>query len=156
MQTACFKRDAPVGERGLQFEAAAADVAQIAAEQTEFAIVGNGVPGLLNLLLVHQHASSENHGLRPLARGHQATLHQKNVNPLFQDSLVSHGNSQHTIVPAAADAPRYVQYSGPKVATRCNRTQAVLRSEFLTGISTLVLKRLGGKPSGKSTQRRHA
>ncbi len=87
MQTARFESDAPVDERSLQLEAPAADVAQVAAEQTKLAIVGDGVPGLLNLLLIHQYASGKNHGLRPLSRWHQPTLHQKNVNSFLHDSL---------------------------------------------------------------------
>ena len=82
-----FERDAPVGERRLQFEASAADVTEIAAEQTDQAIVGDGVPGLVNLLLIHQDAAGENHGLGTLARRHQTTLDKKNVNSFFQDSL---------------------------------------------------------------------
>ena len=75
--------DAPVPKRGLQFEASPADVPRIGAEQTELAIIGHGMTGLVNLLLVHQYASGQNHSLRPLAGGGKSTLHQKNVNSLL-------------------------------------------------------------------------
>ena len=42
-----FEQDVPVDERRLQFEASAADITGIGAEQTDQAIVGDGVPGLV-------------------------------------------------------------------------------------------------------------
>jgi hypothetical protein len=81
-----LERDAPVGERGLEFEASAADITQVIAEQANDAIVGDRVARLLNFLLIDKDASGENHGLRALARWYETTFDKKNVNSLFQYS----------------------------------------------------------------------
>ena len=61
--------DRPIGKGVLQFEAAAADVLQVGAEETDDCAGGDGGAGLVDALFVNEDATSEDEGLGALAGG---------------------------------------------------------------------------------------
>ena len=80
--------DAPVIERTLELESAAAYVLQIVAQQTQRGVALNGGSGLFDLLLVHQNFSGKNQRLRAFARRHQAAFHEQFVEAQFHRSAI--------------------------------------------------------------------
>jgi len=61
--------DGPVGEGVLEFEAAAADVLEVGAEETDLGGGGDGGAGLVDALLVDEDAAGEDEGLGAFAGG---------------------------------------------------------------------------------------
>ena len=76
-----------MGEGGFELESAAADVAEIAAEEADGGVVGDGVAGLVELLLVHEDAAGEDEGLGALAGGDEAALDDKFVETGFHGRI---------------------------------------------------------------------
>ena len=74
-------------QRSLQLQAAAADIFEIFAKQPDRALRGDLRARFLEFLIVHQHFARKNQRLRALARGGQATIHQKFVESDFQKYL---------------------------------------------------------------------
>jgi hypothetical protein len=75
--------DVPVGERALEFEAAAADVFEIRAEETNDSVGGDGGTWLVNTLFVDENTAGEDESLRAFARGGVALVDEKLVNTVF-------------------------------------------------------------------------
>ena len=71
--------DVPVGERGFELEAATADVAQVFPQQADGILFRDGMAGLLDLLLVDEHAAGEDQGLCALAAGDQSPVDEQLV-----------------------------------------------------------------------------
>lgn len=82
---AAGKVDGPLGESGFELEAASADVAEVAAEKADGGVLGDGVAGLVDLLLSDEHAAGEDEGLSAFAGGSKASLHQQFVETNFHD-----------------------------------------------------------------------
>lgn len=61
------ERDGPVGEGVLEFEAAAADVFEVGAEEADGGIGGDGGAGLVDALLIDEDPASEDEGLGAFA-----------------------------------------------------------------------------------------
>jgi hypothetical protein len=68
-----------MGERGFQFEAAAAYIADVFAEQAKWNVLGQGCPRLVDLLFGREDAAGENESAGTLAAGNEAFLHQKRI-----------------------------------------------------------------------------
>ena len=71
--------DGPVGEGVLEFEAAAADVFEVGAEQADGGVGGDGGAGLVDALLVDEDAAGEDEGLGALAGGGVALVDEELV-----------------------------------------------------------------------------
>ena len=71
--------DRPMGESVLEFEAAAADVFEIGAEEADGGVSGDGGAGLVDALLVDEDAAGEDEGLGALAGGGVAVVDQELV-----------------------------------------------------------------------------
>jgi hypothetical protein len=71
--------DPKVVEGMRQFHAAAADVGMIGRRDVDPRIRGNGRPGLRDRPIVYRHLPGHDQGARPLARGSQPTLDQRDV-----------------------------------------------------------------------------
>jgi hypothetical protein len=72
-EEAC-KVDLPVSECRFELESAAADVAEIAAEEADGSVVGYRVARLVELLFVDEDAAGEDEGLGAFAGGNEAAL----------------------------------------------------------------------------------
>jgi hypothetical protein len=70
-----------VSEGALELEAAAADVAEVVAEETEGGRGGDGGAGLVDALGVDEDAAGKDEGLGALARGGEAVIDEKLVEP---------------------------------------------------------------------------
>jgi len=75
--------DGPVGEGVLQFEAAAADVPEVGAEETDGCRGGDGGAGFVDALVVDEDAAGEDEGLGPLTRGSVAAVDEELVEADF-------------------------------------------------------------------------
>lgn len=75
--------NAPVAQRGFEFEAAATYVAQVVTQETDGRSFRNGVAGLFDLLLVDQDAPGEDEGVGALAAGDESTLEEQFVETGF-------------------------------------------------------------------------
>jgi hypothetical protein len=73
----------PVGERGFEFEAAAADVAEVRAEEAEGSVGGDRGAGFVLLLLADENTAGKDESLGALAGGNEAALHQQFVETDF-------------------------------------------------------------------------
>ena len=73
-------------QSALKFEAAAADILEIFAEQTHRNIVYNLCAGFVELLLVDQYFSRDNQSLRAFARGDKSAIDEKFVESQFHIS----------------------------------------------------------------------
>ena len=71
--------DFPVLQRSFQFQPAAPDVSQIIAQQPNLRIRLNICARLLDLLLVHHHATGQDHRLGAFPRRNQTSLHEQFV-----------------------------------------------------------------------------
>jgi hypothetical protein len=79
--------DGPVGEGVLQLEAAAADVLEVGAEETDDCVGGDGGAGLVDALLVDKDTACEDEGLSALAGGGVAVVDEEFVETDFFVSL---------------------------------------------------------------------
>ena len=68
-----------VVEGGFQLEAAAGDVAEVVAEETDGGGVGDGGAGLVDALLVDEDAAGDDHGLGALAGGGEGAVNEELV-----------------------------------------------------------------------------
>ena len=75
--------DGPVGEGALEFEAAAADVFEIGAEEADGGGGGDGGTGLVDALLVDEDAAGEDEGLGAFAGGGMAVVDEEFVEACF-------------------------------------------------------------------------
>ena len=82
-----LQRDPPMLECVFQLEPAAADVAQVIAQQAQHGSLVDWGPRLLHALFGDQHAPSQDERLRALARGRQPPLHQRLVQPYLHPPL---------------------------------------------------------------------
>jgi len=73
------KIDGPVGESVLEFEAAAADVLEVGAQETNSGCGGDGGAWLVDALLIDENASGEDEGLSAFAGGGVAEVDEKLV-----------------------------------------------------------------------------
>ena len=73
------ERDGPVGEGVLEFEAAAADVFEVGAEEADGRGGGDGGAGFVDALLVDEDAAGEDEGLRAFAGGGVALVDEELV-----------------------------------------------------------------------------
>ncbi len=71
--------DGPVGEGVLEFEAAAADVLEVGAEEADGGCGGDGGAGLVDALFVDENAAGEDEGLSAFAGGGVAVVDEKLV-----------------------------------------------------------------------------
>ena len=78
--------DLPVAQRCFQLQAAASNVFEVLAEQSDGSVKIDAGAGFLNFLFVDQHATGKHHCLCALARRHEAALHQKLVDAHFHSS----------------------------------------------------------------------
>jgi hypothetical protein len=78
-----FDGDVPGGEGGFELEAAAGDVAQVVAEETDGGVVGYGGAGLVDALLVDEDAACDDHGLGALAGGGEVAVYEELVEAEF-------------------------------------------------------------------------
>jgi hypothetical protein len=83
--------DVPVGEGGFELESAAADVAEIAAEEADRGVVGDGMARFVELLLVDEDAAGEDEGLGALAGGDEAALDEQFVETGFHGRIFMAG-----------------------------------------------------------------
>lgn len=67
--------DGPMSESGFELEAAAADVAEAAAEEPDVGVIEDRGAGFIELLLVNEDATGEDEGLGSLAGGGEMALH---------------------------------------------------------------------------------
>ena len=74
----------PVVERFLQFEAAAAHVLEVFAQESNIGCAVDASSGFIDFLPVHQDLTGENEGLGAFAGGGQAAFEQKLVETNFQ------------------------------------------------------------------------
>jgi hypothetical protein len=75
--------DGPVGEGALELEAAATDVFEIGAEETDDGVGRDRGTWLVNTLLVNEDAAGEDEGLCAFSRGSVAEVDEKLVNTMF-------------------------------------------------------------------------
>ena len=75
--------DGPVGEGVLEFEAAAADVFEVGAEEADGGVGGDGGAGLVDALLVDEDAAGEDESLSALAGGGVAMVDEEFVETAF-------------------------------------------------------------------------
>jgi hypothetical protein len=75
--------DGPVFEGALEFEAAAADVLEVGAEEADDAVGGDGGSWLVDALLANEDAAGEDEGLGPFARGGVALVDKQLVEAEF-------------------------------------------------------------------------
>jgi hypothetical protein len=75
--------DGPVREGALEFEAAAADVFEIGAEEANYGIGGDGGTWFINTLLIDEDSACKDESLCALAGGGVALLDEKLVNAVF-------------------------------------------------------------------------
>ena len=83
--------DAPVGEGVLEFEAAAADVFEIGAEESDGGGGRDGGAGLVDALLVYEDAACEDEGLGSFAGGGVAPIYEEFVEADFLRGGGRHG-----------------------------------------------------------------
>ena len=75
--------DGPVGEGALEFEAAAADVFEIGAEEANDRVGGDGGAWFVNTLLVDENAAGEDESLCALAGCCMALIDEKLVDAVL-------------------------------------------------------------------------
>jgi hypothetical protein len=90
--------DAPVGESGFQLQAAAADVAEVGAEEADGSIGGDGGAGLVLLLLADEDAAGKDEGLGAFAGGNEGALHQQFVETNFHGLIFMAGLARANFV----------------------------------------------------------
>ena len=73
--------DIPVIQRGFEFEAAAADVAEILAKQAQRCGFRDAVAGFVDFLLVNQNTTGEDDGLSTLASRGKSPLYEQLIEP---------------------------------------------------------------------------
>jgi hypothetical protein len=78
------ERDGPMGKGTLELEAAAADVFEIGAEETNDGVCGDRGTRLIDTLLVNEDTSSENESLCALAGGGVTLIDEKLVDAKFR------------------------------------------------------------------------
>ena len=75
--------DLPVRERVLEFDSTTADIAKIVTEESQVCIRGDILTRFGDLLLVDEHATRDDQGLRSFARGSKASFDNEFIEPLF-------------------------------------------------------------------------
>ena len=87
---AAGKVDVPVVQSAFELEPAAADVAEVGAEDADGGVVGHGMTGFVGLLFADEDAAGKDEGLGAFAGGDEAALHQQFVETDFH-GLIFHG-----------------------------------------------------------------
>jgi hypothetical protein len=109
------ERDGPVGEGVLEFEAAAADVLEIGAEEADGCVGGDRGAGLVDTLFVNEDATGEDEGLGTFARGGVTAIDEELIEAYFFKAIFflaivfrGHHFPVHAVVPKPTGTDKYL------------------------------------------------